>query len=397
VLLAAGLASATTAVFAWGPDLIRPALRRSSLSFARVETGPIEASLTGAGTVLPEVEKVLSTPVDARVLRILERPGESVESGDPIVELDLSAATLAVEKLDQDLALKRNQQAQTRLDLQSRLAALESQRKAKDLAARLLTAQLDRRRQLRAEGLVSDEDLAQAELQAAQAALELKQVEDEAGSARLSTDARLEGLDLEIAILRKERAEAARVLSLGTARADRSGVVTWTVSEEGAAVRNGDPVARIADLSRFRVEATVSDVHSKRLSVGLPATVKVGDESLAGVVSSVLPSIRDGALGFAIALQDPSNALLRPNLRVDVLVAIGRKERALKLRRGPAIDGEGAQSLFVVRGSRAVKTTARIGLIGFEACEVLEGLAEGDEVVLSDMREYEHLSEVRLR
>lgn len=397
VLVAAGMAFATTAVFAWGPGLIRPTLRRGTLRIARVEAGPIEASLTGTGVVLPEVERVLSTPVDARVLRILKRPGTAVGPGDAIVELDLSAATLAVEKLDQNLALKRNQQAQTRLDLQSRLATLESQSRAKDLSARALAMQLERRRQLRAEGLVSAEDLAQAELQAAQAALELKQMEEDAAGARLATKARLEGLDLEIGMLRKERAEAARVLSLGTARADRAGVVTWTVTEEGAALRNGEPVARIADLSRFRVDATVSDVHARRLAAGLPATVKIGQESLSGVIASVLPTITDGTLGFTVALQDPAHAALRPNLRVDVLVVVGKKERALVLPRGPAINGEGAHQLFVVRGARAVKTPVRIGLVGFESCEVMEGPSEGEEVVLSDMSDYEHLSEIRLK
>jgi HlyD family secretion protein len=396
-VLIAALLSVTTAVFAWGPGLLRPTLRRSGLRIERVTSGPIEAVINASGVVLPEVEKVLSTPVEARVLRILRRPGTTVEPGDPIVELDLSAATLAVERLDQNLAIKRNQQMQTRLELEARLATLESQRRAKELSAKSLEAMRERRRELRAEGLVSAEDLQQAELTAAQAALELKQTQEDAAHAQLATKAKIEGLDLEIATLRKERTEAARLLSLGTMRADRSGVVTWTVTEEGAAVRSGEPVARVADLSSFRVEATVSDVHAKRLSAGLPATVKIGDDSLPGTVANVLPTIRDGVMTFNVSLQDRASDLLRSNLRVDVLVATGRREKALTLRRGPAIEGDGPRQLFVVRNGRAVKTPVRIGLLGFDTCEIVEGLSEGDEVVLSDMREYEHLSEVKVR
>jgi HlyD family secretion protein len=396
VLLVAGL-SATSAVFAWGPGLIRPTLDRGRIRTARVERGPVEAVITATGTVLPEVERVLSSPVDARVLRVLRRAGTAAAAGDPLVELDLSAARLVVDELDQQLALKRNQQAQTRLALQSRLEGLDSQRQVKELSLRTLQAQLQRKQQLHRQGLVSDEDLQAAELATTQAQIELKQTEGETRSARAATSAQIEGLDLEMATLRKQRAQAAHRLSLGTMRADRDGVVTWTVTEEGAAVRQGDVIARLADLGSFRVEATVSDIHAQRLGAGLPASVLVGGETLAGTVTNVLPTIQNGALTFGVALEQRSSALLRANLRVDVLVILGRKEQALRLARGPAIEGEGPQPLFVVRGDRARRTEVRVGLLGFDACEVLAGLQEGDEVVLSDVAAYRHLAEVRVR
>ena len=395
--LVVGGLSATSAVFAWGPGLIRPTLHRQRIRTARVDVGPLEAVITASGTVLPEVERVLSSPVDARVLAVLRRAGTAVKADDAVVELDLSAARLGVDELDQQLALKRNQQAQTRLGLESRLIALDSQRQVKDLSLRTLQAQLQRKQELHRQGLVSDEDLQAAELSTAQARIELKQTEQETLSARSATKAQIEGLDLEMDTLRKQRAQAAHRLSLGTMRADRQGVVTWTVAEEGAAVRQGDVIARVADLASFRVEATVSDVHAQRLTVGLPVAMKVGDATLEGTVANVLPTIKDGAITFGVALADRSNPLLRSNLRADVLVVLGRKERALRLAKGPALEGEGVQPLFVVRGDRAVRTDVRVGLVGFDACEVLDGLREGDEVVLSDMTAYRHLTQVRVR
>ena len=65
------------AVFFWGPGWISPSVSRARLRTARVDAGPIEAVISASGTVLPEIEEVLSSPVDARVLRILERPGRS--------------------------------------------------------------------------------------------------------------------------------------------------------------------------------------------------------------------------------------------------------------------------------------------------------------------------------
>jgi HlyD family secretion protein len=395
-VLAVLLISIAAFGFTWAPSFLRPSISRSEIRIARVQRGAVEAVISATGIVVPEVERVLSTPVDARVVRILKRPGASVVEGEPIVELDLSVAKLAVDRLDQNLALKRNQQERARLELESRLATIDNQQKAKELQLRLQEGQLKRRRDLREQRLISAEDLQQAELAAAQAAIELKQMQDDAAHARKTTRAELEGMDLELATLRGERVEAARQLSLATTKADRGGVVTWTVTEEGGSVRSGEPVARIADLSSFRVEATVSDVHAKRLSAGLPATVRVGDDTLKGTVSNVLPAVRDGILTFGVALENSASAILRPNLRVDVHVAVGRRSNVLTVSRGPAIEGEGSRHMFVVNGGRAEKKPVRIGLLGFDVCEI-DGLSEHDEVIVSDMRAYDHLSEVRLK
>jgi len=387
----------TTAAFAWGPGLVRPTLRRDRIRTTRVTVGPIEATITAAGTVVPEIERVLSSPVEARVVRIVKRAGSTVASGDPVLDLDLTPSRLAVEKLDQDLALKRNQQARTRLELEARLIGFESRRQSKALTLESLKAQLQRKQQLFAQGLISEEERHQAEVAAAQAEIELWQTDEEAANARQSHAAEVEGLQLELATLARDRAEAARQLALATARSDRDGVVTWTVPEEGASVRKGDPLARIADLTSFRVDATVSDIHARQLAVGLPVAVKVGTDTLEGTVSNVLPTIQNGTMTFSVALRQPSSPLLRSNLRVDVLVVTGRRTQALTIGKGPGIEGPGTDTVYVVQGDRARRTAVRIGLAGFDACEVLSGLKDGDEVILSDMSDYMHISELGLR
>ena len=386
------------AVLLWGPGLIRPTVSRDRIRTARVDQGPIEAVITAAGTVVPEVEQVIASPVDARVLRILKRAGDAVAPGEPILELDLSASRVALAKLDQDLALKRNQQERTRLELQGKLADLQARWDVKKLQLESLRSQLRRHRDLHAQGLLSQETLQQSELAEAQAAVELRQLEAEKAGAHETTRAQLEGVALEAAQLVRERDEARRQLLLATTRADRSGVITWTVTEEGAAVRNGDVVARLADLGSFRVEATVSDVHAQRLAVGLPVSVRTAlGQALEGTVAAVRPTIANGSVSFAVALREKSSPLLRSNLRVDALVVVGRKPRVLRVKRGPFANGEGLQNVFVVRGATAVRTPVRLGLSSYDDFEVVSGLQEGDEAVISDMRAYEHVREVGIR
>src|SRR5690606_35155252 len=98
----------------------------------------------------------------------------------------------------------------------------------------------------------------------------------------------------------------------------------------------------------------------------------------------------------AIALADRSRPGLRSNLRVDVEIVIARRPDTLRVRRGPFATGEGTQPVFVVRGDRAVKRRVTFGLTSVDFFEITGGLEPGDEVVVSDMRDYERLSSIRL-
>jgi HlyD family secretion protein len=378
------------------PGWMRPAVSRDRIRTARVTTGPIEAVITASGTVTPEVERVLSSPLDARVLRILQRPGAHLKQGDPVVELDISESVLALDKVIKDLKIKENQQAQTRLALEKSLSDLDGRLEVKTLEQQAAQARLEADQQLFKEGLYSREELRRSELAVKQAQIALTQLRQERANAERATNVQLEGLALERGSLDKEAAQARRLLDLSTTKSDRDGVLTWIVSQEGALVRRGDVIARIADLTSFRVAATVSDVHAGRLRTGLPVAVRANDLDLQGTVTEVFPTVENGVLRFTVALAEPSHAGLRPNLRTDVLVITDRKPRVLRVKRGPFADNVARQA-FVVRGDRAVRIPIEIGLAGADDVELVSGVSEGDEIIISDMKDYIHLAEVRIR
>jgi HlyD family secretion protein len=386
------------AVFIWGPRLINPSIARARIRTAKVDKGPIEATITASGTVVPEFEGVISSPVNARVLKILKGPGAVLSKGDPILELDLNESRLAVEKLNRQIELKQNQQAKAKLDLENTLIDLQSRLEIKNLEYKASNAATARNRVLRRHGLMSEERLREVELIEEKAALELKQLEESKRNAQASTKTQLEGLALEMKTLEQERVEAQRQLELATTKSDRHGVLTWVINEEGATVQKGAVLARIADLSAFRVEATVSDVHANRLSFGQPVRVKVNDElALSGAIARINPTVNNGVITLVVSLGDKSNAQLRSNLRVDALIATERKDGVLRVRKGPSMSGEGVRDIFVVRGDVALKTAAKFGVAGPDHYEVIQGLLEGDEIIISDMTDYMHVTEVKLR
>jgi HlyD family secretion protein len=391
------LVSVIAAGFIYAPRLMKPTITRSRIRTAHVDSGLIEATISASGVVVPEFEQVLSSPINARVTKILKRPGDALKRGEPILELDVSESVLAVDKVNQQIALKQNQQAKIKLDLDNTLIDLQSRSDIKNLEYRSAKASAARSRSLAQQGLLSEEKLREAELQEEKTAFELKQIENSKRNAQQSTKTQIEGLALEMNTLQKERIEAQRQLELATTKSDRDGVLTWVVNEEGATIQKGAVLARIADLNSFRVDATVSDIHAGKLAVGIPVSVKVNDEYLQGAVSNILPTIKDGIITATIALKDKASALLKSNLRVDVLIITDRKDKVLRIRKGPAISAEGVREVFVIRGDTAVKTPVKIGITSFDSYEVIEGLIEGDEVIISDMTGYLHMKEATLK
>lgn len=378
------------------PGWLRPTLERDRLRTGRVDRGPIEGVVEASGTVIPAFEGVLSSPVEARIRKILKRPGEVVRAGEEILALDTSGSRLALERLEDQLAKKINEQLQLRLELEKQLAGLRGQIESGRLDAEAAQYRAEQNRKLRTDGLVSEQVLRASEVEAKKAQIELSQLQDSVRGAQRSTEAQLAGLDLDLAILRKELDEARRQLDLATTRSDRSGVLTWVVPQEGATVQRGEVIARIADLDSFRVEATVSDVHASRLRPGLPVRVVLDGKPLTGRLSQVYPTIENGAVKFTADLAEPRHPGLRNNLGVDVLVVTDSRASALRVPQGPFVTGGVIQKVFVLEGDRAVRRDVRLGVSGYEHFEVLDGLAGGDEVILSDMRDHVHLEQIKI-
>ena len=384
-------------VIALLPGWIRPSVKRGSIRTAVARLGPIEAVITGSGTVVPEIERALSSPVDAKLLHLLKRPGAAVTAGEPVAELDLAESELTLERITGNLAITDNKQSQARLALERSLADLDARIERKALEAEILDQKAAASQKLSDQGLASQQQFADARLAARQAAIELAQLRRERGDAERSTALQSEGLSLERASLAKEAAVARRTLDLATTRADRNGIVTWIVPQEGTMVRRGDVIARIADLTSFRVDATVADVHSGHIRAGLPVNVVAGDVTLRGTIAQVQPNVENDVIRFTVSLDERTHKVLRPSMRVDVLVVTDRRARTLTVRQGQFVTGADRADVFVVRDGHARRVSVQFGVRGFDDIEVTSGLSDGDEVIVSDMRDYQHLDQMEVR
>lgn len=381
------------------PGLLRPAVARERIRTGVVDRGPIEAVVEATGSVIPAFEASLSSPVEARVEKILKRPGERVAIGEEILRLDSSALLVDLGRLEDQLGKKANEREQLLIQLGRSVDALRGRGEAAKLDLEAAEYRAEQNRKLRGEGLVSEQVLRASEVEAKKARIAVAQLDAEAAGERRATDAALAGVELDLLMLRRDRDAARRQLELATTRAQGAGVLTWVIPQEGVILKRGEVIARVADLETYRVEGKVSDVHAAHLAAGQRTRVEIGGEVLSGNVAQVLPTIESGTVKFLVDLDDPRHPALRNNLSVDVLVTWDSRPDVLRAPRGPYAGGGQVLPVFVIDradGHRADRRRVSFGLAGYDRLEVLDGLAEGDEVIVSDMSEHLHLSRLGL-
>lgn len=394
----AGIAiAALVFCFAATVNWLRPSARRSELQIARVERGSVDATLQATGTVVPEIETVISSPVEARALKIQHRAGDQLHAGDAILMLDTSATKLDLDKLNDAVAQKESALMQARLRADENNASAAAALEQKQLDSDILKLKAAQNTRMHAEGLVSSQDELVAVTAKKKSDIEIAQLRDAMGRVRRSNDAQVAAAQLDLMTARRERDQSARQLNLAMARSDQDGVLTWVLPEVGATVRKGDVIARVADLSAYRVVSTITDVHAAKLSAGMRAHVKLDDTTIIdGTISSIDPRIESGIAKFYVTLDQRAHPRLRNNLRVDVFPILGSRNNVLRLRRG-ALGQSEREDVFVVRNGRLVRTQVHWGLAGDELVQPIDGLREGDEVVISNMNDYEGIKELRLK
>src|SRR3954451_6541226 len=177
---------------------LRPSVRRSDLQIARVERGTVDATIQASGTVVPEVETVISSPVEARTLRIQHRAGDRLHAGDAILTLDTSATKLDLDKLNDAVAQKEGALVQARLKAEEDIAATAAALEQKQLDSDILKLKAVQNSRMHAEGLV----LAQDELVAVTANkkcdIEIAQLRDRLARVRRTTEAQIAAVHLDM-------------------------------------------------------------------------------------------------------------------------------------------------------------------------------------------------------
>ena len=347
--------------------------------------------------MVPAFEEIINSPISTRIVEVYCQSGDSVLEGTPLLRLDLQSAETELNKLTDEMNMKRLAMEQTRLNIATYLRNLEMQIKVKEMSVNRLEAEVQNERRLDSLGSGTGDKVREAELAYNTGKLELQQLRQQLVNERQVKDAEYKSKQLELSIFEKNLGEQRRTLEDARIKSPRAATLTYINKEIGSQISQGQKLAVVSDLTHFSVDAEIADSYGERVAVGSPANVKIGKDVLRGKVSNVTPLSTNGVIAFTIKL-DEDDPRLRPGLKTDVYVMCDIKDDILRIRNGSYYMGPGLYELFVADGDdEIVKRKVKLGDSNYEFVEVIDGLEKGDRVVISDMSDFKNSQRVKVR
>jgi len=370
------------------------AITKSVITTAVAEKGDIENTITASGEILPEFEASITSPIKASVQKVLIDAGSKVKAGESILELDKSASQTEFEKLKFQLASKENDVKKLKLELDKSFYDIKSSNDIKQLRINSLEADVENAKRLFKAGGGTREDIAQAELNLKVAKLEKQQLENEIKSKQQTMQVEMKEAEIAAAIQANDLKELQRKLQLADIVATRPGVVTWVNKNLGAAIHEGDALARIADLASFKVQGSIADSYLDQLHNAMSAIIRINETQIRGTVVNIQPSVQNGIVSFTVQLDERNHPLLRPNMKVDVFLVTAAKKNVIRVANGPAFKGASSQDIFVLNNGKAERRTVHTGMTNFDFVELLDNVKPGDVIITSDMSAYKNAKEL---
>jgi multidrug resistance efflux pump len=391
-----GVAAVTVGLARLSPAA--PTVDRSTLWIDPVRRGEMVRAVRGPGSLVSEDVRWVPAMVAGRVESILVRAGETVEPGTVILELS-----------NPDVELEA-------LDAQRELAAAESE--FLSLEQRLRTELLDQR----AVAVEARADLRDAERQAAAddelaagdliPRLDAERSSDAAGTAAERAEVetqryelRANGIQAQLTVQRRQvermravvRFQEAQVASMRVV-AGAAGTLQAEPLEVGQWVQPGDVLAKVVGPGRLEAEIRIPETQAEDLAPGQRAEVDLRTAVVQGRVARVDPVAQQGTVKVEIAILDSLPPGARPDQAVDGTIEIERLPAVLHVGRPAAAQPATQITLFklVDGGNAAVRVPVRLGRASVTTIEVLAGLVEGDEVILSDMSRWDDVDRVKI-
>jgi HlyD family secretion protein len=380
------------------PRWFEGALDTQKMQIGMVDSGAIEITAGASGKLTPLTEEIVVSPLNSRILEVYKSPGDTVNEGEPLLKLDLiSVETEYLQKLD-EMSILKSKEVQTRVRLENSISELNMQQQLKDMQLKQLWADLQGEKYLDSIGASTPDKVNRANLNYEEAKLQLRQLKEKIANEQANAEAELHVQQLEIKIFEKTLEEKSRLLKNARILSPRKAVLTFILNQTGAQVSQGEQLAIVSDLSRFKVDCEIADGHRDKLTPGSKALIHIGNIRLHGTVATITPSVTNGLIRFTVIPEDSSHPGLRSGLNAEVDIFHGIISDAVRIPNSSRLNlRKGDHYFWVIKNDRAIKRKVRLGESSFEYREVLSGLAPGERVILSDMDNYMNKEELRIK
>ena len=400
-LLVGGTAVAALGLITLGVYRLEPAdpvVERSTIVIDTVQRGSMLRQVRGYGKLVPEEMHWIPASTDGRIEAILVRQGTTVQPDTILIEMsnaelerDVVTAQMEVRAAEADYTSLRVRLDKEILDQKAILATVQANHSQAALQAEL-------HGQLAKDGLISTLALKVSESQAEELTTRFEiekerlEINNEAVVAQLAAQQARVDQHKAMARLKQAQLDSLRV------RAGTRGVLALLPVEVGQQVAPGANLARVANPERLKAEIKIPETQAKDVQIGQLAAVDTHNGIIAGRVARMDATVLEGSVTVDVVLEEALPKGARPELSVDGTIELERLEHVLHVARPAFGQGNSQVSLFrlLEQGRRAARVRVQFGRTSVNLVEILEGLNEGDQVIVSDMSAWDSFEQLRI-
>jgi HlyD family secretion protein len=380
-----------------------PAMDRSTLWIDTVKRGPVVRQVHGIGTLAPEEIRWIPTITDGRVEKILVRPGTPVKP-DTVVVI-LSNPTVEQQAFDAQWKLRAEEAQYHNLEvtLQSQVLDQKANTAKAEQDAQDARMKAETDQELEKMGVLSDQARKLSSGNSRQLSIRADIEEQRYTNAQKQLEAQLAAAKAKV-----EQARAIYELQLKQknmlkVRAGMNGILqeltlNGNTLQEGQQVPAGTTIAKVANPNRLKAELKIPETQAKDVQLAQPAEVDTHNGVIEGKVIRIDPSVQNGTRTVDVVLiGDPPPGAV-PDLSVDGTIDLERIPDALFVGRPAYGQEKTTVGLFRLEGDGAAALRVRVmlGRSSVNTVEILGGLKEGDQVILSDVSRWDQYDRIRL-
>ena len=387
---------------AWGVFQLEAApylVERSTVWLGKVERGSMVIEVRGPGILVPKQSRWVTASTSGRVEQVYTLPGTQV-SEDSILML-LGNPELECEALDAELRLQQAIAELEDLEVELLRRSLEDEALAATTQANYLQRMLqaDLNSALSREGLISELSHRLSRLGAEEAE---KRHQIEQKRLRITSEsvvAKVRAKESEIARLKGLHELRRRQVEMLEVRAGIAGVLQQTSVEVGQQVQAGSILGKVSVPGELKAELKIPETQARDLVPGLPAAIDTRNGIIAGQVVRIDPAAQQGTVQVDISLDGALPPGARPDLNVYGTIQTDRLDNVLQMGRpsyGLAYSTVGVYRLDSDEKG-AVRVPVQLGRTSVTTVQVLDGLEQGDKVILSDTSSFDEFERIRLQ
>jgi HlyD family secretion protein len=395
---AAGTAVIALGIFVATLEPAAPSVERAALYIDTVERGDMLLQVRGPGVLVPREIRWIASASEARVDRVLVKPGAAVlpdtvlvEMSNPELEQQVGEARAAVSAAEADYAALQVQLQSGVLDQRAVLAAANAEYEGARLESE---AQAD----LAEKGIVPAIDHRRAQLLAEQLKVRLDVERERVEIMQQSVDAQLRAATVRLEQQRQQLALREEQFANLHVRAGIEGVLQTLEVEAGQRVMPGTNIARVARPDELMAELRIAETQAKDIRLDQPVDIDTRNGVVEGRVIRIDPAVQNGTVQVDVEIEGELPPGARPDLSVDGTVLIERLNDVLHVGR-PAY-GQPGSTLRLFRlqpeAGVAVRVPVTLGKVSVNRVQILDGLQEGDTVVLSDTSQWDDHDRIEL-